>query len=249
MTTYEERRDYALRKLPALARNPLLLPEATCFTCATPTSGYFRCYKCDQQSYNPGMADVVVPLTYAGPRNRQMQRDLFNYKGSNPAVARQARENLVWLVWWAATHHMRCIEFLNGPVDAITTVPSRSVNKRPNGHPLEQFAFHPSGDVPTFRLERIADQPDRAVHPETLNVPIDVTGMHVLLYDDTWTTGANAQGAAAALKLAGARAVSVIVIGRWLGDNYGPTDAFLKTHGDDLWTQDICPVTRGACPV
>jgi adenine/guanine phosphoribosyltransferase-like PRPP-binding protein len=36
----------------------------------------------------------------------------------------------------------------------------------------------------------------------------------VLLVDDTWVSGGSAQSAAAALKLAGARRVALVVIGR-----------------------------------
>lgn len=43
----------------------------------------------------------------------------------------------------------------------------------------------------------------------------------MLLLDDTWVSGASAQSAAAALKLAGARHVAVIVLGR----HVNPDDA------------------------
>jgi len=39
-------------------------------------------------------------------------------------------------------------------------------------------------------------------------------GADVALLDDTWTTGASTQSACAALRLAGARSVAVIVLGR-----------------------------------
>jgi glutamine phosphoribosylpyrophosphate amidotransferase len=38
----------------------------------------------------------------------------------------------------------------------------------------------------------------------------------VLLIDDSWVSGASAQSAAAALKLAGARRVAIVVLGRHL---------------------------------
>ena len=41
-----------------------------------------------------------------------------------------------------------------------------------------------------------------------------------LLIDDTWTTGANVQSAAAALKTAGADRVGALVIGRHVHDDY-----------------------------
>jgi hypothetical protein len=44
----------------------------------------------------------------------------------------------------------------------------------------------------------------------------DVTGCRALLLDDTYVSGARAQSAAAALRLAGARAVLVVTLGRTL---------------------------------
>jgi adenine/guanine phosphoribosyltransferase-like PRPP-binding protein len=41
-----------------------------------------------------------------------------------------------------------------------------------------------------------------------------VAGQAVLLVDDTWTTGAHAQSAASALRLAGAGPVAILAIGR-----------------------------------
>jgi orotate phosphoribosyltransferase len=41
-----------------------------------------------------------------------------------------------------------------------------------------------------------------------------VAGADVLVVDDTWVSGGSAQSAAAALKLAGARRVAIVVLGR-----------------------------------
>jgi adenine/guanine phosphoribosyltransferase-like PRPP-binding protein len=43
---------------------------------------------------------------------------------------------------------------------------------------------------------------------------VPVAGADVLVVDDTWVSGGSAQSAAAALKLAGARHVAVVVLGR-----------------------------------
>ena len=50
----------------------------------------------------------------------------------------------------------------------------------------------------------------------------------VLLIDDTWTTGANAQSAAAALKRAGAGPVAAVVIGRHLNRDGASNDSQLN---------------------
>ena len=52
--------------------------------------------------------------------------------------------------------------------------------------------------------------------------------LSVLLIDDTWTTGANAQSAAAALKAAGAQRVAALVIGRYVNREWSDNDRQLR---------------------
>jgi adenine/guanine phosphoribosyltransferase-like PRPP-binding protein len=63
---------------------------------------------------------------------------------------------------------------------------------------------------------------------------------HVLLIDDTWTTGGHAESAALALRKAGAAQVSALVVARWLKENYGDNKRFIA----DLATQDYDPSIR-----
>ena len=51
----------------------------------------------------------------------------------------------------------------------------------------------------------------------------------MLLIDDTWTTGANAQAAAAALKAAGAARVAGAVIGRHLNRGWHHNDRRIRS--------------------
>ena len=53
-------------------------------------------------------------------------------------------------------------------------------------------------------------------------------GDAVLLIDDTWTTGASAQSAAAALKAAGAGPIAAVVIGRHLNREWHQNDRRLR---------------------
>jgi orotate phosphoribosyltransferase len=53
----------------------------------------------------------------------------------------------------------------------------------------------------------------------------------VLLIDDTWTTGANAQSAAATLKAAGSGPVAAVVIGRHLNREWHENDRRLRGIG------------------
>jgi hypothetical protein len=89
---------------------------------------------------------------------------------------------------------------------------------RPGLHPLRALAgpvlAGAALDLPWARLS-LADPDDpgaREADPGRF-LAAPVPGAGVLLLDDTWTTGASAQSAAAALRLAGARSVAVVVLG------------------------------------
>ena len=69
----------------------------------------------------------------------------------------------------------------------------------------------------------------------------------MLVLDDTWTTGSNAQSAALTLRRAGAAAVSVMVVGRWLNPRFGATARFVAGLQRE-YNPDLCPVTGGLCP-
>jgi orotate phosphoribosyltransferase len=73
-------------------------------------------------------------------------------------------------------------------------------------------------------------------------------GHHVLILDDTWTTESSAQSAALAVRRAGAAAVSVMVVGRWLSPGHGVTANFVATRLQRDYDPDLCPVTGGDCP-
>ncbi|MGI9092895.1 MAG: hypothetical protein ACR2FF_05535 [Mycobacteriales bacterium] len=70
-------------------------------------------------------------------------------------------------------------------------------------------------------------------------------GASVLLLDDTWTTGAHAQSAAAALRAAGAVAVGVWVVGRHFnreqtGDHGEAAQAYYRRAREIGWDWDRC---------
>jgi hypothetical protein len=65
-------------------------------------------------------------------------------------------------------------------------------------------------------------------------------GARVALLDDTWTTGASAQSAAAALRLAGAQSVAVIVLGRHL-----PPEPGLPAFETGRCAVHQCPAPAG----
>jgi orotate phosphoribosyltransferase len=67
----------------------------------------------------------------------------------------------------------------------------------------------------------------RGVNPDWVLVGDPVADADMLVVDDTWVSGGSAQSAAAALKLAGARRVAVVVLGRHLNPADPRSAAFL----------------------
>lgn len=82
----------------------------------------------------------------------------------------------------------------------------------------------------------------------TVDLAADVAGRHVLVIDDVWTTGSNAQSAALTLRRAGAAAVSVLIIGRWLNPRNRLTQRFIRHRLGAPYDCHVCPVTGGVCP-
>jgi len=82
------------------------------------------------------------------------------------------------------------------------------------------------------RPVRLAIQPKevhiRGVNPGWVRVGDPVDGADVLVVDDTWVSGGSAQSTAVALKLAGARRVAVVVLGRHVNPADPRSAAFLE---------------------
>jgi len=73
-----------------------------------------------------------------------------------------------------------------------------------------------------------SDVQPRTFDPRKFGATRHLDGEPVLLIDDTWTTGASAQSAAAALKRAGAGPVAAVVIGRHLNRKWHENDRRLR---------------------
>jgi phosphoribosylpyrophosphate synthetase len=75
-----------------------------------------------------------------------------------------------------------------------------------------------------------------------------VDGAHVLVVDDTWVSGGTAQSVAVALKDAGARAVTILCVARWLRWDWSSTPAFVEEYLTAPYEPLVCPVTGDECP-
>ncbi|KAA0093585.1 amidophosphoribosyltransferase [Mycolicibacterium sp. P1-18] len=221
----------------------------TCRWCAEPTAGAWACRHCTVHHRYAGTADVVVPLSYAvaGTEWSRMLRDYKDHPARRRRLACTAA--LTRVVELALSTHERCVEAAAGrPVDVRTVIPS--LTWRPGVHPFTAVVRNTGTSVTELLVGAASATCHRAVDPDKFVVLDDdaVTGRHVVVLDDIWTTGSNAQSAALALRRAGADAVSIVVVSRRLNPAYPPTKAFLARHllgGLDL---RCCPVTGGRCP-
>jgi hypothetical protein len=121
-----------------------------------------------------------------------------------------------------------------------------SLASRPGTHPLVSIAQSSGllGDV-TLRTSLDA-RCDRVVDPDKFIVDGAVANQHVMVIDDVWTTGSNAQSASLALRRAGAAAVSVVVLARWLNVHDPTCATFIRGLGGK-YDPLVCPVTGRRC--
>jgi hypothetical protein len=162
---------------------------------------------------------VVVPIAFAA-KGSPFARLLWQYKSDRAGeqTVRAARRALRALLLVFLHDHGRCVwRSAAMPVPThVSVVPSS--RGRPGDHPLRRLAL-PCLARPEGRLIAAGQEIPgcRDLDPARFRAAGPLPGAAVLLLDDTWTSGASAQSAAAALRAAGARHVAVVVLGRHLG--------------------------------
>lgn len=205
-------------------RNPVRIRRITCVDCATPVDGYDQCFPCKSHRSRTGLADATAFLTYA-IASQKSGLVMRGYKARPPVAEHRQVVGLLLLV--ALEGHTQCIETLTG--SAVThwaVVPS--LPPKPWVHPLRSLVAGrvKGSEVPLVSAPTVS-QP-RAVNADHFTCNVRMTPeSHVLLIDDTWTTGGHAQSAVLALRKAGAGRVSVLVVARWLKEDYGGNRLFI----------------------
>jgi hypothetical protein len=111
-------------------------------------------------------------------------------------------------------------------------------------HQWRRIAARPGLNIPQGINQR------RAINPEfyVISNPVSIKDRHIVVFEDTWTSGGHVQGVAVKLKQLGASEVSIVVLNRDIVPSYGDNDTFLKRHASKPYNPYICPVTGGACP-
>jgi len=191
-----------------VCQGPAPADFAHCFCCATLV----------RQLRMPLVPVVAVADYRVGD---PMHRRLRGYKDAPVAEAREtcaARLGDLVRVWMAANRAQLDRQFVPG-WDLVATVPSSG---RPVGAPADDLVRR----VPTLALRHrtlLVRGPETTGHLRAarrgFEIPSSVDsesliGRRVLVFDDSITTGARAQSAAAALRMAGADVVGVLAVGR-----------------------------------
>lgn len=257
METRQEHLRFLLRhRVGGFFHNTRYIPGTTCRTCRGPGTERL-CAVCQGHStmYGARLADQVLTLAYArgnAPSYHQSAHTLRAYK--DPSPSRKAAEDLALMVLAATLLHHGCVTRTTGaPWDAVSFVPPA---RRPGReHPVSQLArqVHAHDGAqrfllvpgPSVGLTGRTVLPDRfAVAPQHHD---RVRDHHVLIVDDTWTTGSKAQSAALAARAAGARHITILCVARWCRHDWDDHRTLLDRFTAP-YDAAVCPVTGGPCP-
>jgi hypothetical protein len=197
----------------------------------------------------------VAPLRYV-IRRQQSYLDAWVYKDpSTPPERNHALHRLQLLTYLFTVTHGVCLDNVSGTaVSAVALVPSLSRPGQP--HALEQVAqYLPYYWTRVAVAAAVALPADRDMRRDlnpafvVIKEPAAVAGRHVVVFDDTWTTGGHAQSLAIGLRQAGAHEVSVVVVGRDLDPQYPPSAQFIEDYVTPrAYNLAVCPVTGADCP-
>jgi predicted amidophosphoribosyltransferase len=220
-----------------------------CERCFNLTSGYQRCYACSRTGERLA---AMVPISYS-VADEQLHDALVGYKRLRGNVARRLERELGAVLWRFLDLHERCVASAAGVdrFEVATTVPSGD-RDRDLDHPMRGVVGElvgPTHDRYQLLLTRSqAEVPPRTVDAAKFKSLRTLDGEPVLLIDDTWTTGASARSAAAALRAAGAGPVAAIVIGRHINRDWDENDRRLREIERTPFDWEECALCGDAQP-
>ncbi len=236
-----------VRSLTALYESFLLTPRPgpeVCLTCFNLIGSYDHCFPCARQE---AVLAAVLPISYSVGHER-LHGVLAGYKRVEGSRARILGIELGAVLWRFLERHEACLSSTAGVerFDLVTTVPSGDAG-RDESHPLPWIVGELCAAT-RERYERLLHRSrvalgEREFSQAKYQTSHDLRGEDVLLIDDTWTTGASAQSAAAALRAAGAGTVAAVVIGRHVNRGWGANDQHLQALPPFDWNE--CAVCAG----
>jgi hypothetical protein len=192
-------------------------------------------------------SDATAFLVYA-MRGQQSHFVLRTYKASWPV--RELRRIIALLCQVGLTLHARCVgRILGVPVTHWATVPS--LPAKAVEHPLHEIVNSITSGRREVRItasSRLSGSP-RQLNAEHFQVSMPIPAdSHVLLIDDTRTTGGHAQSATMALRAAGVKVVSVLALARFLKDDFADNAEFIRNRLTRDYDPFQCPWTGDSCP-
>lgn len=224
-----------------------------CSFCTTPIENQYKyCLQC--RKYKDLLGNKSFFTLAWALKGSQYYQDLLTYKKQPKAsYYTQAFKRLFMLATFAQSH-LACLYRKWGYVDSVAVVPS---SRRRDNTYLHILAARVFDALPHLKVEytgiatSLETKSRGEIHPELIKIQENVKGKHIVVLDDTWVTGSSAMSTAQALTLQGAEHVTIIVFGRTLEPSWKtnqPFKQFFYPDDRDLFHQEICPFTMGACP-
>jgi predicted amidophosphoribosyltransferase len=228
--------------------NVMLSPRAgsdVCSDCFNLTDGHDRCFACTR---SPRCLAAVVPISYS-VAGEQLHHALAGYKRLPDPAGRQLALSLAAVLWRYLRAHEQCLASAAG-VSRFSTVTSVPPTRSPD-RLKEMLETQVAPVRGRYRSLLVANAPDVDAHhfsARRYRATQELEGQSVLLIDDTWTTGANAQSAAATLTQAGAGSVAALVIGRFINRRWHRNDMRLRSLSRPFcWDEcALCAARNGA---
>jgi hypothetical protein len=232
-----------------------------CLVCCGPSLvGWRVCFACRWVGLRLGLPLAPVLPVRLCPIPSPLYAVLMGYKEAPVAEARHRFAPMVRQLFddFLADHAPCASAAADGPVELAFPVPSTA---RPGGAPLEGLeglARTVRTRLPTARwspglLVRTRAPlghmwPDAGAFEVPAAAHGSVGGRCVVLLDDTYVSGARAQSAAGALRLAGARGVAIVALGRVLRPDRVPAHAaFLRRARVQPVESDVGSATPLPC--
>lgn len=227
--------------------------RGVCGVCWTAVDPDFRlCFRCnaDRNEFRGRLADAVVPIALAVKRE-QLAHELWHYKYDvDESVRARLTTRLAAVLWrFLGEHEEHIAEAIGVPgFDIVATVPG--TRQRDEEHPLESIAGKIVGQTksrfePLLTLRQGA-APAHTLAADRYRATHALRGNSaVLLIDDTWTTGGNAQSAVLALREAGAARVAIVVMGRHFDRSFRNCEDYYVQARRRKFAWDTCCLELG----
>lgn len=212
-----------------------------CPVCAGPKKTEYKlCIACANEAWQASvlgtdgvvLADSVRFGHYAY-KGEQMYRVMQGYKNADDPSAGEYQKDIKYIAADALAVHYPCIaKIAGGMPTAWVTIPStRSSRNYGKPHILTKLVtpFMSRMGIQQLQLQANAEKTHNHINPRVFSLATESQQpdlAHVLLIEDSWTSGATVQSAAAMLRLHGAAYITVYCMSRiidlnWIEGNLG----------------------------